>query len=201
MSIFLPIRKLLGALLVIAFILVTVPLFVNASDEISIRLYPDNAKIWFLHYGKKVNWFLVEVWPANFLLTKIGPPTFTLNKDILLIVCAGPDFSVKGKDLFQAFTLAMMPVINKGPFLGVFLNMAGINKDGKSIYSFRYSITYRNIGLRGSGSGFFNQKNEDLKIGPMVSYRATKKCSFECWLAINPYNGEKMVEFVANIKL
>lgn len=192
-------RKLSSIFLAIAFILTVIPSAVNASDLLSIQLYSDNALIKFFHSDKKITWALMEVWPKNVLVTRIGPPAFTLSKGIYLTVVAGPNFSVKGKDLFQSFLLDAIPVINKGSFLGVFITEAGINKDGKAIYSFRHNITCKNIGLRWSGSGTFGEKNENLQIGPMAKYQVNKKFSLEGWFAINPHNREKMVELVFNI--
>jgi len=194
-------KKALIVLLVTIFSLTIIPLAANAEDSISIQLYPNGANIWFFHYGKKITWYLMEAWPKNFVLTKIGPPVLTLSKDIALVVAAGPDFLAEGKTLFQSFTFDAIPVISRGFFSGIFVNEAGINKDGKAIYFFRHSLTYRNIGLRWSGFGIFGQKMTTLQVGPMVKYQVSKKFSLEGWFAINPRDREKKIELVFNIDL
>jgi hypothetical protein len=194
-------KKVLIVLVVTIFSLTIIPLAVNADDSISIQLYSNGANIWFFHYGKTITWYLMEDWPKNFVLTKIGPSVLTLSKDIALVVAAGPDFLAEGKSLFQSFTLDVVPVIGGGVFSAVFINEAGINRDGKAIYFFRHSITCKNIGLRWSGFGIFGQKMTNLQIGPMVKYQASKKFSLEGWVSINPHNREKKIELVFNIDL
>jgi len=192
-------RKLLVLLLAIAFVLMAVP--VEASDSMSIQLYANSANIWYFHYGKNITWYFLEIWPANFLLTKVGPPAFSLSDNISLTVAAGPDFSVEGKDVFQSFTVDAVPVISNDSFLAVLINEAGITKDGRIKYFFRYTMTYKNVGLRWSGSGLFGDPNEHLQIGPTIKYQVSKKFSLEGWFAINPHNNEKNFEVTFNIGL
>jgi len=172
-----------------------------ASDELSFVVHPDSMQQWYFHYGKKVTWYIMNIWPSNFLLTKIGPPEMKLGEGVFLTLAAGPDLNVKGKDLFQSFTIDAVPVVSKGSFLFVGVTEAGINKDGKGIYFFRYHATYKGIGARWSGSGIFNEKNEHFQVGPMVSFKPSEKTCFECWFATDIHSGEHMIEFVAKIKL
>lgn len=192
-------RKLLIALLAMAFVSMVIP--AEASDSMSIQLHAKNANIWFFHYGKSITWYVMEVWPSNFLLTKVGPPTFSLNDNISLTVAAGPDFSVTGKEIFQSFTVDAVPVVYKGGFLGVFVNESGITKDGRINYYFRHTVTLKNVGLRWSGSGLFGDSNKHLQIGPIIKYQAAKKLSLEGWFSVNPHNGEKSFELAFNIVL
>lgn len=194
-------RKSLSVLLAMAFIFMAVPVFAEASDSMSIQLHANSVNIWFFHYGKNITWYFMEVWPANFLLTKIGPPTFILSGNVSLTVAAGPDFSVEGKEIFESFTVDAVPVVHIGDLLGVFVNEVGVSKDGRMKYFFRHTTTYKNVGLRWSGSGLLGDPNEHLQIGPMVEYTVNKKFSLEGWFAVNPYNREKSFEISFNIDL
>jgi len=194
-------KKLLNVLLVMIFMSLVIPRNLNAGDSIQIQVSPKSANIWFFHYGKKLTWYVMEIWPKGFILTKIGPPSFKLSKSVSLTIAAGPDFSAGGENLFQSFTLDVVPVISKNSLLGIFVNEVGVNKEGKTIYLFRHSLTLKNIGLRWKGFGVFGEKNEHLQIGPMIRYFASKKLSVEAWFAVNPHNGEKMIELSIGIGL
>lgn len=167
----------------------------------SIFVNAEKLHIWFFHYGEKLTFYTLEVWPQNFLLTKLGPPVLKFGDNLSLTLAAGPDFSVRGKSVYESFTADVIPVVCKGPFLGIFVNEAGINKDKKGLYLFRHSITYRDIGVRYCGLGCFGEENECLQAGPMARYRINEKFCMEGWFSVNAHDKEKRFEFVFNVKL
>lgn len=198
--------KKFGVMFVVILLVFSFSYLLAGSEEISLRAYSQNSQIWFFHYGPKITWYIMDIWPGNFILTKIGPPGIKVNKNLSVTIAAGPDLATSGKKVFKSFTADVVPVINWGNLGGVFINEVGIDKDGKAIYFFRYSLCRKewirktDVGVRLSGSGEFGQTNTNLYIGPMVRYHVNKTFSVEAWIGKEMHNGDLQMELVGNIR-
>jgi hypothetical protein len=181
-------------------LLVVLSVNLVAQDRVDIQVNPSSANLWYFHTPEKgLNFYFLKVWPNGYLLTKFGPPAMRVNKTTSVSIGIGPDINVKAKrlkDMFESFTLDVVPAVFSGRFSAVLVNEVGINKDGKSIYFLRHSIDYGQVGVRWSSCGTFGEKAYFFQMGPTVRFG-----KLQLWVANDLLGNEWLVEASFSIKL
>lgn len=181
--------------------LAMLPTATMAKDLVNFQIFPTKANLWYFHSPEKgLNFYFMKTWPnSGFLLTKFGPPAYKLGKAGTIQVAVGPDLDLAAKstkDLISSWTMDVTPVLSAYGFLAVFVNEAGINKDGKGIWFLRHTVSRNGFGLRWSGCGQFGKEATFFQIGPTVQFKA-----IQLWMAWDTINDGWTGEISFNVKL